>query len=146
MSSWGYGKWRQLEELLDSRIINNGSLEFTNRGLARVLGISRENASSLIQAYQNEMRRSDSMAEYIIYRQGRTYNARWFAGKKSYHAKRIREQFVDDQSCRIERALFRDIDQITRLNPETLTANNISKAKIRMALETLRLAANGIGQ
>lgn len=125
-------KWQMMEEFLFAYNIA-GNISFTNQEVADWFGIPNDEATSLIQAYQDAILSPNHDNLFFLAREGRTSNARWFVGENLKDLKRVTRQFGDDVQNRILVYIEPWVDAINRKNPR------LSKRASRISMQIGRL-------
>lgn len=111
-------QWEELENWLTT----SGVVAFANWELAGLMGVSSEEASELIQAYQRAQKLQKT--KFVISREGRTSGAVWHVGSTANALQRVKGQFVDDVLHRVHGHLSPTVDAISVHNPRALTRAN----------------------
>ena len=112
---------RKLWEELEGYLINRQLLgeEFNSIALAVDLDISRSKATRMIQAYLEAQRRQNSKTLCVLSRQGRTANAMWHVGARTYDVRLLTKQCLNDMTIKVTDALTPDLRRMIGLNPRT---------------------------
>lgn len=129
-------RWERLDEFL----VLSGLGWFNSIALAQDLGVSRREASKLIQSYLDEQRRS-GRTTYVLYRKGRTTGAVWHVGDRVADARALSRQWYDDVRLRVEKALEPDLIRIGISNPRAV---QVTTAIANAVEANLQLLAAGI--
>jgi hypothetical protein len=107
--------WELLEEYLNDKDLFNQ--EFNSIAIAGYFGISRHDASMMIQSYVKAQRRQGSRTEYVLTRRGRTGAAVWRVGQRSRDVRRTTAQYLNDIGIKVRNAMDPDLGRMKDLNP-----------------------------
>lgn len=107
--------WEELEAYITQQQLNGQ--EFNSLDVARTLGVSRLQATYLIQAYLKAQRNPNSQTLYVLSRSGRTKSALWRVGTRTTDVRELTRQCMDDISIKVTEALAPDLRRMGVLNP-----------------------------
>jgi hypothetical protein len=113
-------RWEALEEFMYDNDMDGA--QFTSTQLATEMGLTRTEASSLIQSHLNAQTSRKAHTLYVLTRTGRTRNALWHAGARADNARMLGLQTGDDFRRRIDRVLAPTLERIGQKNPRALPA------------------------
>lgn len=132
-------KWEQLEvHLFDREALGE---EFNCPALADDLGITRREATSLIQCYLSAQRRPNSRTLFVISRQGRTAAAVWHVGVRSRDVRLLTRQCLSDMGVKVTASLEPDLRRMAGLNPR---CSRLAEAMTNAFAANLKLLAAGL--
>ena len=131
--------WEQFEDYLTEREMLNQ--EFNSRAVAADLGITRREASYMIQAYLIAQRRPNSRTLCVLSRQGRTRCAMWHVGARTTDVRSLTRQYMNDITVKINDALGPDLRRMIGINPRCA---KLANAMSEVILANLKLLATQI--
>ena len=110
-------KWELIEEFIADCWVND--IEFTAREYASHAVVSICEASSRIQSYLRAQRRSET--NWIIFRKPGTRGSSsvWIVGSGGKDAPIVAESNRSDMKVRLKRALFPDLRNMMRIDPNS---------------------------
>lgn len=106
-------RWERLELWL----FDNSVDSFSAGRLGKALGMSTQEASAHISAYQVAQRGKRAATLYVLKRRGRTSGAVWSVGERTLDARAIGQTLFEDVHVKVKKAFQPDLERLAKRNP-----------------------------
>ena len=114
-------RWEKMEEWLFNYFEGQPrpGARFTSVELSVSSGVTRPEASRMIQSYLSAQRRPQAATLYVLKREDRTSKAQWSVGERTADARVINDTLFEDVRRKVQRGWGPDLQHLAERNPRS---------------------------